>query len=248
MKNKLLISVVIPTADRAPLLQRAVASVLNQTISVAKIIVVDNGIDKAKAQFDDPRVVIIRTAPRIGPGRSRNIGVKHCETKYIAFLDDDDYWDIDYLLHTRNKFKETGTDVVVGQLKRQGIDGFLRDYKMFPEGLNQQRSVFFSNPGFGGQNITLKREVFLEVGGFDESMPASEDRDLAVRLILAEKKICPEPKAIAILCDHAGERVRINQLRGNRMLIGKHWRQMQLKELYKAVRIYLIRTVSYTIR
>ena len=239
------ISVIIPTADREQLLCRAVDSVLNQTISPVKVVVVDNGTDEVKIQFDDPRVVFIRTPPWIGPGRSRNIGVQHCDTEYVAFLDDDDCWDPDYIIHTIKKFKETGADAVVGRLKRRGIEGCTRDYKMFPEDIYLQRSVFFSNPGFGGQNITLKRDVFLEVGGFDEHMPASVDRDLAARLILAGKRIACQPLSIAILYDHCGSRVRANQLKGNRMFIRKHWRKMQFNELFKALKIYIIRVIWY---
>ena len=239
------ISVIIPTADRQQLLSRAVNSVLRQSVSPAKIVVVDNGIKEVSIQFDDPRVVIMRTAPRLGPGKSRNIGAQSCNTKYIAFLDDDDWWDSNYIENTIKNFEETNADAVVGQLKRCGIDDRLRDYKLFPDNSDLQRRVFFSNPGFGGQNITMKKEVFIEAGGFDERMPASVDRDLAARLIIAGKSIACEPKAIAVLCDHAGGRVRRNQVKGNWMFICKHWRQMRLEELIRAVTILLKRILLH---
>src|SRR4030042_613245 len=240
-----LISVIIPTADREQLLRRAVDSVLKQSVSPSKIIVVDNGKNALNVQFDDPRVEIVRTEPRIGPGRSRNIGARSSDTKYIAFLDDDDWWDSGYIENTIKKFEDTNADVVIGQLKRYGIDGCLRDYKLFPETPDLQRKVFFSNPGFGGPNIAMKKEVFIEVGGFDERMPASVDRDLAARLIVSGKSIACEPKAIAILCDHAGGRVRRNQIKGNWMFICKHWRKMRSKELFRALKILLQRAVLH---
>ena len=239
------ISVIIPTADREQLLHRAVDSVLKQSMSPSKIIVVDNGVNEINIQFDDPRVVIVRTAPRIGPGRSRNIGVQSAGTKYIAFLDDDDWWDSGYIENTIRKFEDTDADVVVGQLKRNGKDGSMKDYKLFPDSPDLQRKVFFSNPGFGGQNIAMKKEVFIEVGGFDECMPASVDRDLAARLIVSGKSIACEPKAIAVLCDHAGGRVRMNQVKGNWMFICKHWREMRSTELFRALKILLQRAVLH---
>ena len=242
------ISVIIPTADREQLLCRAVDSVLKQSVLPAEIIVVDNGVNEVKVQFDDPRVVIIRTAPRIGPGRSRNMGAQSSDTDYIAFLDDDDWWDSGYIENTIKKFEDTNADVVVGQLKRCGVDGCLRGYKLFPESPDLQRKVFFSNPGFGGQNIAMKKEVFIEVGGFDECMPASVDRDLAARLVVTGKSIACEPKAIAILCDHGGGRVRMNQVKGNWMFICKHWRKMRLNELFQALTILLKRTVLHLTR
>lgn len=248
MMNNILITVIIPTADREQLLHRAVDSVLKQSVSPSKIIVVDNGVNEVNIQFDDPRVVIVRTAPRIGPGRSRNIGARSSDTDYIAFLDDDDWWDSGYIENTIRKFEDTNVDVVVGKLKRYGINGCLRDYKLFPDSPDLQRKVFFSNPGFGGQNIAMKKEIFNEVGGFDERMPASVDRDLAARLIIAGKSIVCEPKAIAVLCDHAGGRVRMNQVKGNWMFICKHWRQMRLIERFRALKILLKRAVLHLVR
>lgn len=248
MMNNILITVIIPTADRGQLLHRAVDSVLKQSVSPSKIIVVDNGVNEVNIQFDDPRVVIVRTAPRIGPGRSRNIGARSSDTDYIAFLDDDDWWDSGYIENTIRKFEDTNVDVVVGKLKRYGINGCLRDYKLFPDSPDLQRKVFFSNPGFGGQNIAMKKEIFNEVGGFDERMPASVDRDLAARLIIAGKSIVCEPKAIAVLCDHAGGRVRMNQVKGNWMFICKHWRQMRLIERFRALKILLKRAVLHLVR
>lgn len=248
MMNNILITVIIPTADRGQLLHRAVDSVLKQSVSPSKIIVVDNGVNEVNIQFDDPRVVIVRTAPRIGPGRSRNIGARSSDTDYIAFLDDDDWWDSGYIENTIKKFEDTNVDVVVGKLKRYGINGCLRDYKLFPDSPDLQRKVFFSNPGFGGQNIAMKKEIFNEVGGFDERMPASVDRDLAARLIIAGKSIVCEPKAIAVLCDHAGGRVRMNQVKGNWMFICKHWRQMRLIERFRALKILLKRAVLHLAR
>ena len=235
------ISVIIPTADREQMLRRAVDSVLNQSVLPSSIIVVDNGMDELKALFNDPRVVIIRTLPRLGCGKPRNIGARDCDTKLIAFMDDDDWWDPGYIENTIKKFKDTNADVVVGKLKRQDVDGCLSDHKFFPDSPALQRRVFHSNPGFYGTNITMKKEVFIEVGGFDENMPASEDRDLAARLIASGKSIACEPKAIAVVCDHGGVRARMNIVKGNWMFICKHWREMRLNELFWALRILLIR-------
>jgi glycosyltransferase involved in cell wall biosynthesis len=237
------ISVIIPTADREQLLRRAVDSVLKQSVLPSKIIVVDNGVNKVNIKFDDPRVAVIRTEPRIGPGRSRNIGARNSDTNYIAFLDDDDWWDSDYIENTIRKFEDTKADVVVGRLRRYGVDGCLQDYKLFPDRPDLQRKVFFSNPGFGGTNIAMKKEVFMEVGGFDEFMPASVDRDLAARLVVSGKSIACEPKAIAVFCDHAGKRVRMSQVKGNWLFIRKHWRQMRSKELFQALMTLLKRAV-----
>jgi glycosyltransferase involved in cell wall biosynthesis len=240
------LAVIIPTADRPELLLRAVESVRRQTFPPNKIVVVDNGVLDCGLIVPDDQVVILRAAPRIGPGRSRNLGAQHAGTDYIAFLDDDDVWDADYLRHSMSLVVQFSALVVVGRLKRRAANGASdKDYKLFPSHLNDQRSVYYKNPGFGGQNIFLRNDLFLRLGGFDEKMPASEDRDLAARILQAGETIYVQEQSVAILCDHEGERVRSSQVRGNRMFLVKHWRHMRFFEIYQAFITYLKRLVMH---
>src|SRR5690606_20462650 len=109
------------------------------------------------------------------------------------------------------------------------------EYKLFPQEKAKQRNIYFRNPGFGGQNIILDRSLFLRLGGFDENMPASVDRDLAARIIQNETPIHVQPSSIAILCDHQGQRVRESQVLGNWVFIKKHYKHMTKMELWRAL-------------
>lgn len=232
-----IVAVIIPTADRGELIDRAISSVLAQTVAPDEIIVVDNGRSDAQVSHDYiDEINLIRTKPRIGPGISRNVGVENTAAHYVAFLDDDDYWEADYLEHSISLLDSY--DVVVGQLKRKGLDGVLKSYKQFPEEKQGQRGVYFRNPGFGGQNILIDRDLFISVGGFDSKMPASEDRDLAAKIIQSGGRIGVQPLSVAVLCDHEGERARESQVEGNRMFIMKHWRHMSMRELIRAFKTY----------
>lgn len=235
-------SVVIPTADRGSLLKKCLDSVLRQTFPPSEVIVVDNGNESALIPFEYLHcITVIRTAPRIGPGRARNVGAQAANNELISFLDDDDLWLPDYIERVLECFARSNADAVLGRLMRQPEGGSAKKYKLMPSGIQEQRQVFYSNPGFGGQNLTIRRDVFLAFGGFDEKMPASEDRDLAARLLLAGKRLVPEPSAIAILCDHGGGRARHSLLRGNWAFIKKHWRNMYASERYRALKILLKR-------
>lgn len=239
-----LVSVVIPTCDRGELLKRAVKSVLDQSIQPAKIVIVDNGREENRTVFNDRRIVIIRTRPRLGPGKPRNIGAKECKTPYIAFLDDDDYWEPCYLEYSLKKFEKSHADVVIGRLRKCTLDNIVKEYKTFPDNYIEQRAVFYKNPGFGGQNIVIKRHVFFEVGMFDEKMPASVDRDLAAKILLAGKKIAYESLSVAVLCEHCGARARANIVRGNYMFLRKYWLQMSYYEKYKAANTLIFRCIK----
>lgn len=91
-----LVSVIIPTYNRANLIQRAVRSVLAQTYAKFELIVVDdcsldNTVSLVSAVQDD-RVKVIRHQANQGEGASRNTGMQVSRGKYAAFLDSDDEW------------------------------------------------------------------------------------------------------------------------------------------------------------
>ncbi len=87
------ITVVIPTTGRESLF-RAIDSVLNQTLSVNEILVVCSGcqIDEIKTIDSEKIPIRILHSPRQGASTARNIGIREATSKYIALLDDDDYW------------------------------------------------------------------------------------------------------------------------------------------------------------
>ena len=179
--------------------------------------------------------------------RSRNVGAQQATTEYIAFLDDDDFWLPEYLEHTLKLFAEDPeVGAVVGALHYCGTNGVQRPYKRFPPTREAQRGVYYRNPGIGG-NLAIKRKLFIMLGGFDPSLPASVDRDLAARMLQVDAKIACSPTSIAVRCDHEGDRVRGSQVRANRLFIVKHWRHMRWPERYKACRTFILRWWLYKV-
>ncbi|HEY9280786.1 MAG TPA: glycosyltransferase family 2 protein [Eoetvoesiella sp.] len=243
LNTVLKISVVIPTADRPAMLVASVTSALAQSLQPFEVLVVDNGRSAVDQSILPETVRVLRTPPRIGPGKARNHGAQEARGDVIAFLDDDDLWQGDYLEKVAQRFLELEADVVVGQLMRRLPDDTLQAYKLMPDSAAGQRSVFYSNPGVVGSNFNIKRQLFLDFAGFDETMPSSEDRDLLARLLIAGKRLASQPQAIAISCDHAGERAHHNIVTGNWLFIRKHWRAMRAGELYRACRALLRRVV-----
>jgi hypothetical protein len=90
------VTVVIPTRGRPQLLQRAIASVLAQTVSDIEVVVVVDGYDpettQAAAAFGDPRIRSIVNGTAVGGAEARNIGIRAANGGWIALLDDDDEW------------------------------------------------------------------------------------------------------------------------------------------------------------
>jgi glycosyltransferase involved in cell wall biosynthesis len=90
------VSVVVPTFERPSLLLRALESALAQTLSTIEVIVVVDGRDDATLgaldSVGDSRVRVIVPDRRLGNSQARNVAVAVAQSRWIAFLDDDDEW------------------------------------------------------------------------------------------------------------------------------------------------------------
>lgn len=92
------VSVVIPTIGR-PELARAYRSVKAQNVTGVRIIVVLDAPRRersVRAMLDDDTTLVV-TEGRRGGAAARNVGLDHVTSEYVAFLDDDDWWDQDKL-------------------------------------------------------------------------------------------------------------------------------------------------------
>ena len=89
-----LVSVVIPTHNRAKIISRAIESALNQAYNSIQIVIADDGstddTQKLVAAYG-PRVTYVRQA-NAGVSAARNFGMRHARGEFIAFLDSDDSW------------------------------------------------------------------------------------------------------------------------------------------------------------
>jgi len=91
-----LLSVVIPTWNRAPLVGEAVESALRQRIGQVEVIVVDDGSTDDTASIltrrFGSRISLLRLPNRRGVGAARNAGIRLASGELLGFLDSDDLW------------------------------------------------------------------------------------------------------------------------------------------------------------
>ncbi|GAB4258166.1 MAG: glycosyltransferase [Deferrisomatales bacterium] len=182
-----LVSVVIPTFDRRELACEAVASVLAQTLGDWELVVVDDGSRDGtaahlQARFPDPRVRVVRQDNR-GASAARNRGARETSGPWLAFLDSDDLWTPPKLerqlqaLEAHPDHPACYTEEVWFRKGRWANPKKVHAKHsgwIFPRCL----PLCIISPS----SILLRREVFDELGGFDESLPACEDYDLWLRL------------------------------------------------------------------
>jgi glycosyltransferase involved in cell wall biosynthesis len=185
------VSVVLPTYNRAPLLGRAVRSVLAQSYTDFEVIVVDDGSTDGTAGvlagFDDPRVKYVRLARNTGAGAARNVGIRMSKGKFLAFQDSDDEWLPSKLAKQLAAFERgpAGLGVVYSDMQRVWGDG-TTSYFAAPEvrsgRLVGASSRFYQVCDLGVQSTVIRREWLDAAGHFNEELPALEDLEMFIRL------------------------------------------------------------------
>jgi len=183
------ISIIIPTYKRPHLIARAVKSVLSQTYQDFEIVIIDdspnNKTERVIKEFGDKRIRHIRNEIRRGFVGAKNQGVVESDknSKYIAFLDDDDEWLPSFLEKTIKILEEKKEIAVVSSYAelRDQKGKFIR--KMIGEGNEFWKARV-------GNGSIIRREIFdKENIWFDEKM-LFEDLDFGIRIAQSHKWEC----------------------------------------------------------
>jgi glycosyltransferase involved in cell wall biosynthesis len=182
-----MISVIIPTFNRAGLLVEALNSVLGQKDLREKIevIVVDDGSTDNTAQALAPlagKIDYIRRE-HAGVSAARNLGIMRSHGEWIAFLDSDDLW-LPKKLSRQMKFFSDHPELFICQTQevwiRNGIRINPRKYHKKPAG--NCFSLLLQRCLVSPSAVVIHKKVFDFSGLFDESLPACEDYDLWLRI------------------------------------------------------------------
>lgn len=182
------ISVVIPTCGRPDSLAAALESVYAQSALPQEVIVVDDGgaahTEATRAVVDRFRRRAARLVPNARPkgaSGARNSGAEQARGELLAFLDDDDEWLPSYLHEVLRCFAGD-IDVVCTDLVYRYDDGHERCGKSAPDAPLSASVFLVRNPGLIGSNLVIRRSLYQQLGGFDESLPTYEDVDFGLRL------------------------------------------------------------------
>ncbi len=176
-----LISVIIPTHNRAAMCREAAQSVLKQSYRALEVIVVDDGsTDDTAARLLDLNLRYIRQE-NAGPSRARNRGLAEAKGDWICFLDSDDLW-------TRRKLEFQVPFTLEGNFKisftneRWSMNGrhmnpHKKHAKYGGQIFHQCLSLCLISPS----SVMIHRSVFESLGQWDENMWMCEDYELWLR-------------------------------------------------------------------
>ena len=190
MKPK--ISIVIPLYNKEGCILKTIQSAINQTCTDYELIVVNDGSTdngtKIVEDYPDTRIRLINKENG-GVCSARNRGIQEAKGEYIAMLDADDLWDIQYLeeqvrmIHDfpdaamwSINYAETRNGKIVRRVPTglpDGYRGYVEHYFEMPERVSDL---------FHPSSTIVKKEVFDKVGLFDERIKYAEDSDLWFRI------------------------------------------------------------------
>lgn len=177
------VSVIIPTWNRAELVERALHSVLAQSRPPEEIIVVDDGsTDETASAVQTYSNVLFERRERGGVSAARNHGIRQARGEWLAFLDSDDEWlpnklalQLEGLAASEQKICHT-EEIWIRNGRR--VNPRRRHTKQGGWIFRHCLPLCAMSPS----SIVIHRSVFDEVGLFDESLPACEDYDLWLRI------------------------------------------------------------------
>ncbi len=220
------ISVIIPTYNRAEMLERAIDSVLMQSCQDFELLVIDDGSTDdtfAKIKSYEYPIIYIKQENK-GAAAARNAGIKAAKAEFLAFLDSDDWFlqgklalqltamrdNPEFLVsHTQEKWLRRGKHL--NQKKRhrkEGGDLFGRCLELCVVGMS---------------TIMARRQLFDLAGMFDESLPCCEDYELWLRVsarqpfLLVDKPLTVKeggrPDQLSVQYRQGMDKFRIDSLR-----------------------------------
>ncbi len=190
---KPLVTVIIPTFNRASIVGRAIRSVLGQTYPNWELFVVDDastdGTEREVRSYSDKRITYIRHRQNWRVSAARNTGIRCAQGEYVSFLDDDDEWLPEKLAKEVEVLRSSDPEVGlvytgktvydehgrVLQVRMPTLSGWVYDAMLDRH--------FIGSPS----RVTVKKQVLDRVAGFDETFVNCQDYDLWLRVAKVSK-------------------------------------------------------------
>ncbi|MDX9917723.1 MAG: glycosyltransferase family 2 protein [Gudongella sp.] len=194
-----LVSVIIPTYNGSKIIERAINSVITQSYENIEIIVVDdNGKDTEEqintqniiSSYDDSRIRYIAHKYNRNGSAARNTGVSIARGRYIALLDDDDEFlpdkirlQVEVISNKDDNYALCYTSYInYFEEGRQRIIYAEKEGDLCLELLKLKISLLSSI-------LLIKRDVWLELGGFDEALKRDQDLEFCTRVLFKYKAV-----------------------------------------------------------
>ncbi len=198
------ISVIITTFNRPKLLQRALSSVLKQTLKPFEVIVVDDGSKDRLKTLEGIKYIYKQNG---GISSARNLGIKKAKGNWVAFLDDDDEWD-ETKLEKQVTFHKTHPNILCSYTDEKWIKNGIevKVAKRYQKPSKTTFSSALSHCFIAPSSVMLNKKIFEKLGFFDEGLEVCEDYDMWLRVLDVHKMGLVDEK-LSIKHAHEGEQL-----------------------------------------
>lgn len=208
----MLISVVIPTYNRALELNRAVDSVTKQTYTKWEIIVIDNysedNTDEIIKSYKNYNINLLKIHNNGNIAKSRNAGILSAKGELIAFLDSDDYWDENKLEYSIRYFNTKRADLTFHKMHIKGPKKNLL-YCKKTVCRNLRKPVYDDLLTNGNiicnSSVVVKKQLLLKIGliSQDQNKLYWEDYDTWIRISNLTNNFVYIPRTLGTVTKHA---------------------------------------------
>jgi len=178
-----LVSIILPTHNRKKYVERAIKSALDQSYKNVELIVIDD-CSTDGTEINNPRVIIVRNETNLGLARSLNKAIRIAKGKYIARLDDDDFWCDDKKLEKQVNFLEKNSEyglVGGGVIRVDKEEKEVVRYLLLEKDEEIRKAILVDNV-FAHTTALFRKDVWKKVGGYDENLDGLEDIDLWLKI------------------------------------------------------------------
>ncbi len=186
-----LITVITPAYNVRPYIAEAVDSVLAQTEARFEYLIVDDGSTDGTVEYVreasavDDRIRLIET-PHGGSGAARNAALREAKGEFIAFLDGDDRWHVEFLAKQLADLESVGSEYAAVFCRARVMnEGGTVLFARWQRGgkFDFDDMLVLNCPPRNGSSLLIRRSAFESAGEFDVSLKSGVDFDMWLRMM-----------------------------------------------------------------
>ncbi|MFU7515534.1 glycosyltransferase family 2 protein [Clostridium sp. HCS.1] len=247
-----MVSVIIPTYNRADTLKESIVSVINQGDYINEIIIIDDNssdcTEKIVKSLNDSRIIYKKLNKSVGACNARNIGINLSSYDYIAFHDSDDIWCQGKIEKQINILKNKKVDIVCSGFNKYYNDNVTyigRDIESEDIYKELLKENFIGTPTIFGKKECFKSNMF------DSSMPRFQDWELMIRLSKKYKVyFLNEPLVNAYVQENSISKKVLDGAQALKIILKKNMEEIScnkvlLESYYRRIGVYSLETNDY---
>tara|TARA_X000000950_G_C13915958_1_gene661006 strand:+ start:5828 stop:6661 length:834 start_codon:yes stop_codon:yes gene_type:complete len=247
-----LVSINLTTKNRSYFLKECIASILIQTYKNIELIIVDDGSTDDTAKVVDSykkllKIRYIRNKYSKGNACARNSALKISNGKYIAFMDDDDFWnDINKITKQVNILEQNNSiDFVFSEIYMLFESSAITKHITLVKPKSWVKHFLTKNSLIYSPTVMIRRSILDLAGGFDEKIKKGVDSALYRKLIIKLSKkpyLMNDPTTTIRI--HSGERMTVPK--SSQMLINDIFSHYYV--LYTYIKYYVTHPIQFLYR